>query len=152
MNICALCANTSITIISGGGGLLRWIYAKKLSKWRYKSNIELAPNVAGAGLHISHGKVVVSAIAKIGENCKILSDVTIGGQGRYDCPGAPIIGNNVFIGSGARIIGNVRIADGVVVGANAVVTKDILEPNITVGGIPAKKISDNGSYHYLNRK
>lgn len=43
------------------------------------------------------------------------------------------------------------IADDVVIGANAVVTKDIAEPGITVAGIPAKKISNCGSYHYLNR-
>lgn len=130
----------------------RWYYAFKLSYWRRRCGIELGPNVAGPSLHIPHGKVVISAKAKIGCNCKILSDVTIGGQGRYDRPGAPIIGNRVFIGSGARIIGNVQIADDVVVGANAVIIKDIIEPGITVAGIPAQKISSNGSYPYLNRQ
>ena len=49
------------------------------------------------------------------------------------------IGNNVYIGTSARILGNITIADNVVIGANAVVTKSIAEPGITVAGIPAKK-------------
>jgi len=106
-------------------------------------------NCAGPGLHIVHGKVVINSNAKIGAYCKILSDVTIGAQGRYDVGGAPQLGNRVFVGSGARIIGRIKIADGVVIGANAVVTKDILEPNTTWAGIPAKKVSDSGSDMYI---
>lgn len=83
---------------------------------RAQTGIELSPGVAGPGLHLSHGKVVISAIAKIGNNCKILSDVTIGGQGRYDRHGAPQIGDRVFIGSGAKIIGNINIAGDCVIG------------------------------------
>ena len=128
-----------------------YILQKKLARLRYKTGIELMPNVAGPGLHIPHGKVVISAIAKIGSGCKILSDVTIGAQGRYDVSGAPVIGDRVFISSGARIIGNIHISDDCVIGANAVVIHDIDEPNTTWVGIPARKISDTGSYHYLNR-
>ena len=109
----------------------------------------MQPNVVGPGIHIVHGKVVINAFSKIGCNCKILSDVTIGVSGRKGLKGAPIIGNNVFIGTGAKIIGNVIISDNVVIGANAVVTKSILEPGITVAGIPAKKICDTGSEAYL---
>lgn len=123
----------------------------KHGRLRAKTGIELNPNIAGPGLHLSHGKVVISAKAQIGEHCKILSDVTIGGSGRYDIPGAPVIGNRVFIGTGAKIIGAVHIADDVVIGANSVVTKDITEKGITVVGIPARKISDGDSWYYLNR-
>lgn len=128
-----------------------FFYNRKHTKLRHKTGIELNINVAESGLHLSHGKIVVSSIAKIGKNCKILRDVTIGGQGRYDRNGAPIIGNRVFIGSGAKIIGSITIADDVVIGANAVVAKDIIEANTTWAGNPAKKVSNNGSYHYLNR-
>ena len=100
-------------------------------------------------MHISHGKVVVSAIAKIGAHCKLLSDVTIGGQGRYDIDGAPTLGAHVWVGSGAKIVGPISIADRVVIGANAVVTKSITEPGITVAGIPARKVSETDSYHYF---
>ena len=60
-----------------------------------------------------------------------------------------VIGNNVFIATGAKVLGNIKIADGVCIGANAVVIKDILEPNITVGGIPARKISENNSSNFF---
>lgn len=65
----------------------------------------------------------------------------------------PTIGNNVFLGTGCKVIGNVRIADGCAVGANAVVVKDVLEDGITVAGVPAKKISNhnsNGSVFWFN--
>lgn len=128
---------------------MRYYYSWRHGRLRAKTGIELNPNVAGPGLHISHGKVVVSAIAKIGAHCKLLSDVTIGGQGRYDIDGAPTLGDSVWVGSGAKIVGPITIADRVVIGANAVVTKSIDEPGITVAGIPARKVSDTDSYHYL---
>lgn len=119
---------------------------------RAKTGIELCPNCVASGVHISHGKIVVGSIAKLGCNCKILSDVTIGGQGRYDKHGAPQIGDRVFIGSGAKIIGNITIADDVVIGANAVVIHSITESGITVAGNPAKKVSNTGSFYYLNKE
>ncbi len=134
------------------GGVKRLLVVKRLAHLRHLTGIELNPNCAGPGLHMSHGKVVVSAIARLGAGCKILSDVTIGGQGRYDMDGAPQIGDRVFIGSGARIIGNISVADDVVIGANAVVVKSITEPGTTWAGNPAKKVSDKGSYNYLNKE
>ena len=119
---------------------------------RAKTGIELCPNCVASGVHISHGKIVVGSIAKLGCNCKILSDVTIGGQGRYDKHGAPQIGDRVFIGSGAKIIGNITIADDVVIGANAVVIHSLSEAGITVAGNPAKKVSNTGSFYYLNKE
>ena len=130
---------------------MKYFYTIKLSKLRHKTGIDLEPNVAGAGLHIPHGKIVVNPHSIIGSGCKILSDVTIGAQGRYDKSGVPIIGNNVFIGSGARIIGDITIADDCVIGANAVVVDSITENGVTVAGIPAKIVSHTDSFHYLNR-
>ena len=83
----------------------------------------------------------------IGKNCRIQDGVTIGATNGSTC--APQIGNNVFIGSGAKIIGDIRIADDVAIGAQALVVKSILESGITVGGIPAKKISNNDSHSNL---
>ena len=54
--------------------------------------------------------------------------------------GMPVLGNNIYIGAGAKIIGNIYIADDCVIGANAVVTKSIMEPKSIVAGIPAKVI------------
>lgn len=55
------------------------------------------------------------------------------------------IGDNCYLGSGAKIIGDIRIADGVAIGANAVVVKSIIENNTTWAGVPARKVSNNAS-------
>ena len=104
----------------------------------------IAPNTFGPGLAIMHrGTIVVNSHARIGANCRILEGVNIGATGGSNA--SPQIGNNVFIASGAKLFGDIRIADGVSIGANAVVVKSFDEPNITVGGVPAKKISENGA-------
>ena len=133
----------------GGAKYLKYYYAYKLGKMKCRTGIDLDPNVAGAGLHIPHGKVVINPNAHIGEHCKIYSDVTIGIAGKYSHSDAPVIEDRVFIGSGAKIIGNVHIAKGCVIGANAVVTQDILEEGITVAGCPARKISNEDSTLYI---
>lgn len=80
--------------------------------------------------------VCVHYEAQIGEGCKIMQNVTIGGRnGR----GAPTIGNHCFIGTGACILGDIHIGDDVMIGANAVVVRDV-EDGMVVAGIPAKVI------------
>ena len=64
--------------------------------------------------------------------------------------GAPVIGNNVFIGAGAKIIGRIQVGDGAAIGANAVVTRDV-PAGAAVGGVPARVISNEGSTGYVNR-
>lgn len=83
--------------------------------------------------------IVIHPEAVIGKRCAILSCVTIGGKGK-GIPGAPIIGDDVTIGSGARIIGAVRIGSGATIGANAVVISDIPE-GATAVGVPARVVS-----------
>ena len=105
-----------------------------------KLGLSIPMNVFGAGLCIVHyGTIVVSPKARVGENCRIHPSSSIG---EYN--GAPTIGNNVYIGPGARIFGNIRVGNNVAVGANAVVNKDIPD-NVTVGGIPAVIISHKSS-------
>ena len=123
--------------------ILKYFYIKRLNRLKLKTGIDLGINVAGLGLHIPHGKVVVSSNASIGHNCQIFSDVTIGVDGKGNKKAA-IIGDGVRIGSGARIIGDVTIADNVCIGANAVVVNDVLESGATVAGIPAKVIASKG--------
>jgi serine O-acetyltransferase len=97
-------------------------------------------NVFGEGLCIVHyGTIVVSSKAKIGENCRIHPSTSIG-----DYNGAPILGNNVYIGPGAKIFGDITIGNNVAIGANAVVNSDVPD-NVTIGGIPAKIISEKTS-------
>jgi serine O-acetyltransferase len=101
--------------------------------------ISIHPVSFGPGLKIPHsGSVIVNKKARIGKNCEIHSGVNIGvhkGQ-------VPKIGNNVYIGPGAKIFGGIKIGNNVAIGANSVVTKDVPD-NVTVVGIPAKIISRN---------
>ena len=90
----------------------------------------------GGGLFIQHGFSTYIAAESIGENCWINQQVTIGysGSGR-----PPIIGNNVMITCGAKVLGSITVGDNAVIGANAVVIRDV-EPNAKMGGVPAHKL------------
>lgn len=90
----------------------------------------------GGGLFIQHGFATMIAAEAIGENCWINQQVTIGynGEGR-----APIIGDNVMITCGAKVLGSITVGSNAVIGANAVVIRDV-EENIVVGGVPAKQL------------
>ena len=81
--------------------------------------------------------------ALVGENCRIDRCVSIGSI-HYPAA-APQIGDNVFIGPGAVIDGDIEIAAGIAIGANSYVNKSFREPDITIAGCPARKISDKGS-------
>jgi serine O-acetyltransferase len=108
-------------------------------------------NVFGPGLRIVHyGTIIVNSNARIGANCELHNLVHIAqnlhnAQKGAESDQAPTIGDNVFIGPGARVLGGITIADGIVIGANSVVTKSFREPNITIAGAPARKISDRGT-------
>ncbi len=134
---------------------LFWLLASKYYKWRYvvlsqKLGFSIGFNTCGPGLSIAHyGALTINQHARIGKDCRIHETVTIGATDGPD--DVPVIGDRVFIGSGAKVLGRITVADGVSIGANAVVVKDITEPNITVGGVPARKISDNGSEKYVVR-
>ena len=94
----------------------------------------------GPGLFIQHGFASIISADKIGRNCWINQQVTIGFSNDTDCP---IIGDNVIIYAGAKVLGNVRVGDNSIVGANAVVIKDVPE-NCTVVGVPAYIVRRNG--------
>lgn len=97
----------------------------------------IPPNVFGPGLAIVHrGTIVVNGNARVGSNCRIHVCVNIGASGGN--PEAPQIGNNVYIGPGAKIFGNIKIADNITIGANAVVNKNFQTPHVTIAGVPAR--------------
>lgn len=111
----------------------------------------IKPNVFGPGLSISHpGTVIVNGSARVGANCRIHVCTSIGTKAGYSNL-APTIGNNVYIGPGAKIFGDIEIADGIAIGANSVVNKSFTEPNIGIAGIPAKKINNKGSEDLLEK-
>ena len=87
---------------------------------------------------------------QIGKNCNLSHDVTIGVSRRGERAGVPVIGDNVYIGPGAKIFGRITIGNNAAIGANCVVTKDVPE-NAVVVGIPEKVISYEGSTGYINK-
>jgi len=105
----------------------------------------------GAGLYIGHeGGIVINEQVIIGKNCNLSQHVTIGVSRRGERAGVPVIGDNVYIGPGSKIFGNIRIGNNAAVGANCVVTKDVPDNGVVVG-IPGKVISYEGSAGYINR-
>lgn len=119
------------------------LYVYKKTCIRY--NFEISPNCSiGKGLRLPHyaGGIVIHPNAVIGKNCEIMQGVTIGNNIMKSRDKVAVIGDNVILASGSKIIGNVNIGDNVVVGANSVVSKSI-EPNMIVGGVPAKVIREN---------
>lgn len=106
---------------------------------RFITKIEINPGARiGKRLFIDHGSgVVIGQTAVIGDDVTIYHGVTLGGVGEVRCKRHPTIGNNVVIGAGAKVLGNIIIGDNVKIGANAVVLKDVPD-NTTVVGIPAK--------------
>ena len=119
-------------------------YKFRLHNRSLKLGFSIPINVFGPGLSIAHyGTIVVNDAARVGKNCRIQEGVNIGATN--GSAAAPQIGDNVFIGTGAKIIGDISVADDVAIGANAVVVKSITESGVTYGGVPAKKISENSS-------
>ena len=93
------------------------------------------PVVMGPGVYIVHGQVVIDGITEVGRGCVIGPWTTIGlVAGNVQ---GPTLGQDVAVGTGAKVLGPVRVGDGAVIGANAAVTRDV-EPGSTVVGVPAR--------------
>ncbi len=114
-------------------------YERKKNSLGNKLGFYIGPNCFKSELTIyHHGSIIVNPGATIGTGCKLHGNNCIGNNGIDNrCPS---IGNNVDIGFGAVIIGDIQIADDIVIGANSVVTKSFKEKGITIAGVPAKKI------------
>ena len=119
----------------------------------YKFGIQIPlPTNIGRGLLMTHyGTIVINIHAVIGDNVNISHGVTIGQSNRGDKRGVPVIGNEVYIGPGAKVFGKITIGNNVAIGANAVVTKDLPSNSIAVG-VPARIIPNKGSEGYIYRK
>lgn len=127
---------------------LYYIYKFLFNKKSLQLGYSIPLNVFGGGLSIAHyGTIVVNSNAKIGKYCRIQECVTIGATNGNSK--APIVGDNVFIGSGAKLIGDIEIGSNTAIGAGAVVIKSFKEGNCTLGGVPAKVISNNTSANNL---
>lgn len=112
---------------------------------RFATGIEIHPGAKiGKGFFIDHGMgVVIGETAVIGDNVLLYQGVTLGGTGMEKGKRHPTIGNNVVIGTGAKVLGNITVGDNSYVGANAVVIKDV-PPNSTVVGVPGRITKQDG--------
>ncbi|MBR2553965.1 MAG: hypothetical protein IKE94_03785 [Aeriscardovia sp.] len=90
-------------------------------------------------LFYHRGSIIINPDARVGDGCRFHGDAVLG-VSHTNGTGCPTLGKNVDIGVGAKILGDIYIADNIIIGANAVVTKSFYEPGITIAGIPAKKI------------
>jgi len=112
---------------------------------RFFTGIEIHPGAAiGNEFFIDHGMgVVIGETAIIGDHVTLYQGVTLGGTGKERGKRHPTIGNNVVVGTGAKVLGNITIGDNSYIGANAVVIKDV-PPNSTVVGVPGRITKQDG--------
>ncbi len=110
--------------------------AKLISAWaRFLTGIEIHPAAKiGKNLFIDHGHgVVIGETAEIGDNCTIYQNATLGGTGKEHNKRHPTLKNNVVVGAGAKVLGNITIGNNVKIGANSVVLKDVPDDCTVVG-------------------
>ena len=112
---------------------------------RFFTGIEIHPGAKiGKGLFIDHGMgVVIGETTEIGDNCLIYQGVALGGTGKDHGKRHPTLGNNVMVGSGARVLGPFKVGNNVKIAANAVVLEAIPD-NCTAVGVPARIARCNG--------
>ena len=112
---------------------------------RHKTGIEIHPGAKiGRRLVIDHGMgIVIGETAEIGDDCLLYQGVTLGGTGKEAGKRHPTIGNNVLVGSGAKVLGPFKVGDNSRVAANSVVLREIPE-NSTAVGSPARVVRQNG--------
>lgn len=154
-------ARTSLEVVLAYSGLhavifhriAHWFYLNKfyliarlISQFsRFLTGIEIHPGAKiGKGLLIDHGSgVVIGETAEIGDNCLIYQGVTLGGTGKEHGKRHPTLGNNVMVGSGARVLGPFKVGDNAKIAANAVVLEEVPE-NSTAVGVPARIVRIEG--------
>lgn len=122
-----------------------YFLARAISQFsRFITGIEIHPGARiGNRLLIDHGMgVVIGETAIVGDDCTIYHQVTLGGTGKERKKRHPTIGNNVIVGSGSKVLGNITIGDNVKIGANSVLLSDT-PSNVTVVGVPAKIVKKN---------
>ncbi|NES76297.1 MULTISPECIES: serine O-acetyltransferase [Okeania] len=112
---------------------------------RFLTGVEIHPGaVVGQGVFIDHGMgVVIGETAIVGNYCLIYQGVTLGGTGKETGKRHPTLGENVVIGGGAKVLGNINIGNNVRIGAGSVVLKDV-PSNCTVVGVPGRVVYRSG--------
>ena len=122
---------------------LRYHISKvKWSRMKNKYGLHIGLNICDKGLKIMHLGPILNNRAKLGKDCTLHVNTAFVANGLAG--EVPTVGDNCVIGVGATLIGGIKIADGIAVGANALVNKSFEEDNIAIAGVPAKKVSNNG--------
>lgn len=125
-----------------------------LRRYQIKYGFQIYPETSiGEGFYLGHwGAVVIHPKTKIGKNCNIAQGVTIGQQNRGKNAGVPVIGDEVWIGANAVLVGKIIIGDDVLIAPNAYVTQDVPAHSVVVGN-PAEIIPrELATEHYINNK
>lgn len=120
--------------------------ARAISQFsKFLTGIEIHPGATiGKGLVIDHGSgVVIGETAEIGDNCTLYQGVTLGGTGKDSGKRHPTLGNNVMVGSGAKVLGPFKVGDGAKIASNAVVLEEVPQ-KATAVGVPARVVRING--------
>lgn len=130
-----------------------WLYLRRryfLARWisqhvRKKTGIEIHPGATiGRRLVIDHGcGIVIGETAEIGDDCLLYQGVTLGGTGKDQGKRHPTLGNNVMVGSGARVLGPFKVGDNARIAAGAVVLSEVPAGSTAVG-VPARIVRMNG--------
>ena len=132
-------------INTSNGNRLKWLlsvfYEGRKNRLGMRLGFEIGPNCFGRGLNLYHSNVVINPAVHAGDNCSLHGANCIGNNGVT--AGVPKLGNNVDVGYGAVIIGEITIADGVKIGANALVNRSVTEPGCTVVGVPARIVKSS---------
>lgn len=125
-----------------------------LRHYQIKYGFQIYPETQiGEGLYLGHwGALVINPKAKIGKNCNIAQGVTIGQQNRGKNEGYPIIGDEVWIGPNAVIVGNVNIGNNVLIAPNAYVNFDVPADSMVMGNPGKIYPAENATQGYINNK
>lgn len=159
-NIWKKCINPNLHFIyilrksQNSKGIFRLFWKLVLRKYQIKYGYQIYPETQiGEGFYLGHwGAVVINPKVRIGKNCNIAQGVTIGQQNRGKNQGVPSIGDSVWIGTNAVIVGNIRIGNNVLIAPNAYVNFDVPDNSIVIGNPASITPQENATQDYINNK
>ena len=139
---------------SAASGLSRTLLTLKLERLSERTQIQIPPEVkAGPGLYIGHlGRVIVHPDAVLGSNVNLSTGITIGQTNRGSRKGVPVIGDRVWIGTNAVIVGGITIGNDVLIAPGAYVTTDVPDHSVVVGNPAVIRPRENATEGYINRQ
>ncbi|PQL93080.1 serine O-acetyltransferase [Apibacter adventoris] len=129
-------------------------YRILLYHYQVKYGFQIYPGTnIGEGFYLGHwGTVIINPKVKIGKNCNIATGVTIGQTNRGDKKGVPILGDEVWIGTNAVIVGDIKIGSNVLIAPNSYVTRDVPDNSVVVGNLARVMQNDEATLGYINNK